>query len=83
MTIEEFKALKIGDKLICIDNSCSKVGIIINHIYIITKIDRDFFNFSVKTDYNKILNCPCLLFMSLRHYEIMHRKDKIKKILCQ
>lgn len=73
------KKYEKGIFLICIKNNCCEKELTINNIYIL--VDDDPFYIDIVNDLNVYKNYSCNYFITLKEYEILHRKDKINKCL--
>lgn len=81
MTIEEFNKLNVNDVIIYYKFNKYISDLILNKHYVISNINKEYYFLTIKDDSNIFHNYSYFLFATLKEYEILHRNDKINKIL--
>lgn len=83
MKYDEIIKLKEYDKIVCIKNIMYEQELTVDKTYIIIEIPS-FFSFKfviIKNNKNEYKYYNISNFIILKEYEIIHRNDKINKIL--
>lgn len=76
MTIEEFKNIKTGEIIVYYKGL---YDCFLNKEFVVYKKYETFFIVKISTNLKYLHYIDC---MSLNNFNILHRKDKIRKIIC-
>jgi hypothetical protein len=80
MTIEEFNNINKGELVVYCNYDKRILQLTLNNRYFISYVNKEYNYFTIIDDSNYSGFYNYSLFMTLQEYEILHRKDKIKKI---